>query len=175
MEPEDASAGSSPKPWFKRKRIWLLAAIGLFVVGIIAAPSDETESDRDVLTQDDGSTSQDNAAEQPAAVEEESASDEADSETVSQRNARRSAESYLRTMAFSRDGLIKQLKFEGYDEADATYGVDALIVDWKDQAAKSAATYLDTMPFSRQGLIDQLLFEGFTREQAEFGVDAVGL
>ena len=45
------------------------------------------------------------------------------SETAGQENARRSAESYLDTAAFSRSGLIKQLQFEGYSAADASYGV----------------------------------------------------
>jgi hypothetical protein len=97
------------------------------------------------------------------------------SETVSQRNARSSAESYLRFSAFSRSGLIGQLEYEQFSTADATYAVDALDVDWREQAAKSAQQYLDFSSFSRGGLIDQLIFEGFSRAEAEFGVDAVGL
>ena len=96
-------------------------------------------------------------------------------ETVSQRNAVRSAESYINIMPFSRSGLIAQLEFEGYSNADATHGVDSIGADWNVQAARSAQGYLDLMPFSRSGLIDQLIFEGFTREQATYGVDAVGL
>lgn len=95
-------------------------------------------------------------------------------ETMGQANARRSAESYLRFSAFSRSGLIEQLKFEGFSTEDATYAVDAVNPDWNEQAAKSAESYLSFSSFSRQGLIDQLLFEGFTREQAEYGVSAVG-
>ncbi|NDC45685.1 MAG: hypothetical protein EBZ55_06335 [Actinobacteria bacterium] len=96
-------------------------------------------------------------------------------ETVSQSNARRSAQGYLKVMAFSRTGLIKQLEFEGYSTADATYGTDSQNADWNAQAAKMAKTYLSTMPFSRSGLIDQLVFEGFSQAQAEFGVSANGL
>ena len=88
---------------------------------------------------------------------------------------RESAESYLDLSAFSRSGLIKQLKFEGYSEKDATYGVDAQRADWNKQAAASAQSYLDMSSFSRQGLIDQLKFEGFTEEQAVFGVGKNGL
>ncbi len=77
--------------------------------------------------------------------------------------------------AFSRQGLIDQLVFEDYSNADATFAVDHVDVNWKDQAAKSAQEYLDYDGFSRQGLIDQLVFEGFTKEQATYGVDEAGL
>jgi len=90
-------------------------------------------------------------------------------------NARRKAADYLELMAFSRAGLIDQLQFEGFSESDATYGVDALKVDWNEQAAKKAAEYLGLMAFSRSGLIDQLVFEGFTRAEAEHGVSTTGL
>jgi host cell surface-exposed lipoprotein len=58
------------------------------------------------------------AAEAPAKVEETRA------ETAGQENARRSAEDYLSTAAFSRKGLIDQLKYEGYTEQQAVYGVN---------------------------------------------------
>jgi outer membrane biosynthesis protein TonB len=97
------------------------------------------------------------------------------SPTAGQANARRSAQSYLSLMPFSRSGLIEQLEFEGYSTGDATFGVDALDADWKAQAAKAAKSYLDMMPFSRSGLIEQLQFEGYSREQAEHGVTQAGL
>ena len=95
--------------------------------------------------------------------------------TVSQKNAVRKAQSYLNTMAFSRNGLIKQLEFEGFPNEDAVYGVDHVSVDWNEQAVKKAKSYLDTMAFSRDGLIKQLEFEGFTYEQAVYGVEKNGL
>lgn len=99
----------------------------------------------------------------------------APSETLSQQNARDQAESYLRTSAFSRKGLINQLKYEGYSQADATYAVDAVRPNWKEQAALKAQQYLDTMSFSRQRLVEQLKYEGFTDEQARYGVSKTGL
>lgn len=96
-------------------------------------------------------------------------------ETVNQINAKRKASSYLSFSAFSRDSLIEQLEFEGFNTADATYGVDAQKADWNVQAAKKAKSYLSISSFSRSGLIEQLLFEGFTPEQAAFGVDSTGL
>ena len=38
--------------------------------------------------------------------------------------AAKAAESYLDTSAFSRSGLINQLKYEGYTEQQAVYGVN---------------------------------------------------
>jgi hypothetical protein len=49
-------------------------------------------------------------------------------------------------------------------------GVNAVSVNWNEQAAKKAADYLDVSAFSRSGLIDQLEFEGFTTAQAQYGV-----
>ena len=66
----------------------------------------------------------------------------ASGETVAQRNARKSAQDYLNVSSFSRKGLIDQLVYEQFSEADATYAVDSLNVDWNQQAAKSAAAYL---------------------------------
>ncbi len=115
-------------------------------------------------------------AERAAAEEAERvAAEEAAAGTVSQQNAKRSAESYLDFTAFSHSGLIDQLEFEGFSTEDATWAVDRLDVDWNEQAAKSAGSYLEFSAFSRSGLIDQLLFEGFTQEQAEYGVDQTGL
>lgn len=96
-------------------------------------------------------------------------------ETMGQQNAKRAAQDYLKFMAFSRTGLIEQLQYEQYSIEDATYGVDALGVDWNAQAAKSAQSYNDMMPFSHGDLVDQLIYEGFTPEQAEFGVSSIGL
>lgn len=95
--------------------------------------------------------------------------------SVSQLNALRKAEEYLAFTAFSRQGLIEQLEYEGFSTADATYAVDAVGANWNEQAAKKAREYLDMMAFSRSGLIDQLVFEGFSPAQAAYGADSVGL
>lgn len=112
-------------------------------------------------------------AEASARAEEER--EKAEAGTVSQQNALRTAENYLSFTAFSREGLIDQLEFEQFSNADATWAVDRVEVDWNEQAAKSAENYLNFTSFSKAGLIDQLIFEGFTRKQAEFGVSQTGL
>lgn len=97
------------------------------------------------------------------------------SETVSQKNAVRSAKSYLEYSAFSYTGLIKQLEYEKFSHNDAVYGVDNSGADWFEQAAKAAKAYMEYSAFSRGSLIEQLKYEGYTQAQAEHGADAVGL
>ena len=96
-------------------------------------------------------------------------------ESVNQSNARKAAERYLKSFAYSRNGLIKQLQYEGFSNADAQYGVDAQKVNWNQQAVKSAQTYLKSSSFSYKSLLAQLIYEGFTPEEAAFGVDSTGL
>lgn len=114
------------------------------------------------------------ANQSPTLTESENKSEPIKSETVSQRNAVRSAKSYLGYSAFSRSGLIKQLEYEKFSNSDAVYGVDNSGVDWYKQAVKSAMQYMDYSSFSRDSLIDQLKYEGFTQAQAEYGASAVG-
>lgn len=95
--------------------------------------------------------------------------------TSGQSNALDTAKDYLDYGAFSRKGLIDQLKFEEYSTADATWAVDRVGANWNEQAVKSAKDYLDYGSFSRGGLITQLEFEGFTSSQAAYGVNGAGL
>jgi len=90
-----------------------------------------------------------------------------------------SAESYLETMGFSKQGLYEQLSSEygaGFTQAEAQYAVDHVKANWNKEAVESARSYLDTMPMSKQALIDQLTSEygaGFTYEQAMYAVNKV--
>ena len=94
----------------------------------------------------------------------------AQASTAGQRNALGSAESYLQYSAFSKSGLIKQLKFEDFSGSEARWAVAHVRVSWNAQAVKSAKPYLRVSSFSRQGLIEQLEYEGFTHSQATYGV-----
>ena len=96
-------------------------------------------------------------------------------ETLSQQQAIKSAESYLKYSAFSRSGLIRQLEYEKFSNADAIYAVDKLNVDWKEQAVKSAESYLKYSAFSRSGLIRQLEYEGFSNADATYAVDKLNV
>ena len=76
-------------------------------------------------------------------VKETIQSDKSSQYTMGQNNAIRQAKDYLNFTAFSRQGLIEQLEFEGYSTEDATFAVDHIEVDWMEQAAKAAQNYLD--------------------------------
>lgn len=114
------------------------------------------------------------------AAVEEAVPEEGAKLTGPQRNAVRSAKSYLSMSGFSREGLIQQLSSsagEGYDVGDATVAVDSLNVDWNENAVKSAKSYLSMSGFSCQGLIDQLSSsagEKYTVEQATYGARQAG-
>jgi hypothetical protein len=97
------------------------------------------------------------------------------SATTGQRNALGKATSYLSTSAFSKTGLAKQLKYEGFSDAEVAYGVDHVTVNWTEQADKKAASYMSYSSFSKSGLIKQLRYEGFTRDEAAHGAASVGL
>lgn len=91
--------------------------------------------------------------------------------TSSERNALEQAKLYLEIMPFSYEGLVEQLKYEGYSTSEAEYGAKNCGADWMEQAAKRAELYLELMPFSKSDLKDQLIYDGFTSSEAEYGVN----
>lgn len=105
------------------------------------------------------------------AEEERKAKEIADKENA---NAINTAKRYLNYSGFSRQGLIKQLEFEGYPTESATYAVDNCDANWNEECAETAQNYLNYSSFSRDGLYQQLQFEGFTDEQIQYGLSAVG-
>lgn len=94
--------------------------------------------------------------------------------TIGKKNALKKADSYLSILNFSYQGLIEQLKYEGFTSQEATYAVDNCGANWNEQAVKKAKTYLVNFPFSYQGIIDQLKYDKFTTEQATYGADNCG-
>lgn len=85
------------------------------------------------------------------------------------------AQSYLRSSAFSYEGLIDQLEYEGFSTSEATYAAKNCGANWNEQAVKCAKSYLKSSGgFSYEGLLDQLEYEGFTSSQAKYGVDHCG-
>lgn len=99
---------------------------------------------------------------------------EAQAATSGESNALSKAKEYLQTMSFSKKGLIKQLKFEGFSSKEAKYGAGKCGANWKKQAEAKAKSYLETMPFSKKGLVKQLKFDGFTAKEASYGVSKCG-
>ena len=100
--------------------------------------------------------------------------------TGPQKNAARTATSYLNMSGFSRNGLIDQLSSpfgNDYDISDTTIAVDSLKIDWKEQAVRSAKSYLNMTGFSCRGLIEQLSSQfgsKFTVDQAKYGAQKSG-
>lgn len=95
--------------------------------------------------------------------------------TPGQENAIAKAQSYLSHSAFSKQGLIEQLVYSQFSQADATFAVEQIEasgdVDWNEQAVKKAESYLSHSSFSLQGLIEQLEYTGFTAAEAQYGAN----
>lgn len=95
--------------------------------------------------------------------------------TPSQEQAYGSALAYLDYSSFSKLGLVGQLEYEQFSNADATFAVNLLDVDWNEQAAETARNYLDYSSFSCGSLTDQLVYEKFTAAQAAYGAQQSGI
>lgn len=150
------------KPIYKRVSFWVIAVFLGIGISANMATTETTPTTSPSATNASVSTnSSSNTPSEPQA-------------TMGEKNALRAAKNHTKIMAFSRDGLITQLTFEGFSTEEATYGVDNCGADWNEQAAKKAKSYLDIMSYSKDGLIHQLKFEGFTDEQALYGVEANG-
>ena len=95
--------------------------------------------------------------------------------TTEQEQAVDKAQSYLDNVGgFSRKGLIKQLKYEGFSTNQATFATDYIKPNFKKQAAIKAHSYLDTVGgFSKASLRRQLAYEGFTNAQTTYAISQV--
>lgn len=178
--------GKTGKPFYKKWWVWILAVI---VIGIALSGGEEegkrvagdVSDGNPVVSQPVEEESEEVAViedevevEQPVVTEPEPVLEENDDATLGEKNAAGSAKQYLSFTAFSYEGLVKQLEFEGYSHEEAIYGVDSCGADWSEQAVLSAKNYLDFTAFSYKGLIQQLEFEGFTSEEAVHGADSCG-
>lgn len=104
------------------------------------------------------------------AVEAERLSLRSTTRTAMAENAR---DNYFDFMAFSCDGLIGQLMFDGYSYQEAAYAAHTYSGNWETQAAIAAYLYRETASIrKRSEMINQLLFDGFTMWQAEVGYEA---
>ena len=77
----------------------------------------------------------------------------------------------LETIAYSRNGLINQMVYEGYDEAASAAAADHTGLDWKEQALKSAREYLHYLPMSLTGVAQMLEYDLFTPEEASYALE----
>lgn len=143
----------------KSPMVFILIAVGIVVVIALIATmcsafgGDDGFGDvtqRDTVELDEPTVS-------PSTAEEEAALDK--------------AYEYLRALAFSYEGLVSQLEYEGFSYTEAVYAADNCGADWYQQAELKALDYLDSLPFSHSGLIEQLEYECFTYDQAVYGAD----
>ena len=67
------------------------------------------------------------------------------------------------------------MKFDGFTDAQAVYGVNNCGANWNEQAVKKAQGYIKYLSYSKEQLINQLKFDGFTDAQAKYGVQQVGI
>lgn len=161
-----ACGAKNKKPVYKRVWFWILIVfIGIpTLTSVINGGLNTTETNAPSSASSAASSAFSESSSKPAPA----------TATVGQKNALAKAKQYLSVMAYSYDGLIKQLEYEKFSHEDSVYGADNCGADWNEQAAKKAKNYLDIMAYSRDGLIEQLEYEGFTNEQAVCGVEANG-
>ena len=74
----------------------------------------------------------------------------------------------LETIPYSREGLIAQLVYEGYDELIAAATADRTGMDWKAQAVKAAEEYVKNLPVSHAAVAQMLEYDLFTPEETAY-------
>ena len=147
-----------------KRRNFSIAAL-VIVLALLGSCSSQSSEESTVPT------SSPISAEETQAIGSEPAVLPADDATLGEKNALAAANTYLSFSAFSAQGLIDQLEFEGYTTQEAQYAVAKCGADWNEQALKKAGNYLDYSAFSYSGLFEQLSYEGFLPEQAQYAVD----
>ena len=173
-KPKAKPVATTKKPVYKQWWFWVIIVFALQAIGAVGSTKkgdEATNGSSETTTQ---TTETPKTTDTPKTTED-TTTDTTPSMTVSQRNALRSAQSYLDYSAFSYSGLIKQLEYEKYSHEDAVFAADNCGADWNEQAVKSAKSYLEYSAFSHDGLVSQLEYEGFTHEQAEYGATQNGL
>ena len=140
------------------------------------------KEDKEEPAEEPKEETQEPVAQEEEAVEEEvpeAAIHEEEAVPFEYEQALKSAQNYVDTLHFSRQGLKQQLTSEygsGFSEEAAEYALEHVDVDYKEEAVEAAQSYLDAMSFSRQELKQQLTSEygsGFTEEEAEYALDQV--
>lgn len=147
----------------------IIAFVVIVILGSALGDSDSSTEEKNTTKVTDTKTAD---AAETSVETKESASDS--NLTMGQKNALKSAESYLDFSAFSYNGLIGQLEYEGYTTEEATFAANNCGADWNEQALQKALDYLDFSAFSYSGLIGQLEYDEFTTEQATYAVDNCG-
>ncbi|SEJ57534.1 Ltp family lipoprotein [Demequina mangrovi] len=196
---ENETVTDAPKKqnWFARHKILTgVGAVAVIAIAMNTGGGDEAPAEDDAATveqqiedaadaevdevdeaqpaADAEADEADAAAEVVVEDEPENAKPEAPSKEAEQ--ALEQAESYLEFSSFSEAGLFDQLTSDygsQFTDEAATWALENVEVNWKDEALEQAQSYIDTMPFSEAGLYDQMTSEygsQFTAKQAEYAV-----
>lgn len=170
--PQGPQGYPQQQPKKKSKLKWVLIIVGiLLVVGMCSVATSGDDSGEST-----NARSTDSSSVQGSNPEPEQQEDDVPREY---KNAKKRAESYLKSGHFSYDGLYNQLTSEygeGFPPDAAQYAMDNIEVDWNQEAVEAAESYLSWSAMSRADLLQQLTSEygeGFTPEQAEFAVNQV--
>jgi len=169
---------SEPKrPWFKKKRIVILAPILflLFIGWIGSLGGEEPELAGNAQTV---------ATDKAQSAEEIAATDAAEAAQAEKEAADAAAKAAEDAAALEAKAAEDAAAAEAKAAADATAAAEAAAAAAAEEAARgtisqqnaqrSAESYLDYSAFSYTGLIGQLEYEGFSVEDATWGVDKVG-
>ena len=152
--------GSPNKKSSQRTLLFAAAAFLVISVGLVANPN---------LARDLGGWGQSPSL--------ESSNTRNSAQSTDFEKAKERATSYLDGQTFSRAGLIGQLEYEGFWKGTAVQAVDALRIDWLEQAVRAAKEWMTTEHHdgTRQDIIDILIYaKEFTQTEAEHAAAAVG-
>ena len=88
-------------------------------------------------------------------------------------NAIESAEAYSNIFAYSKKGLIENLKYDGFSEDIAECAAKSINANWKENCVRSAHSYLEIISYSKEELIHQLDYVGFTAEEIDYAMNQI--
>jgi len=179
IPPGKRSAGKTPR--FGWRGVIIAALIG-FVIGLaFGQVQGQVPTTTTTTTQSTGFHSAE-PTEEPATEAPATQAPEPKAEpkvTRAQAEALESAESYLDSGHFSKQGLTDQLTSEygeDFDKKDALWAIAHVDADYKAEAVEAAESYLDSGHFSKRELTNQLTSkygEGFTKAEAAYAVGKV--
>lgn len=138
---------------------WLCRMLALVMVFSLTACGEKAEPKKEI-TENTENTTQTTGDTQPA-----------EELTREEQDALDHALALLQTIPYSREGLISQMVYDGYDEMAAAAAADRTGLDWKEQAVKSAEEYVHYLPMSRTGVAQMLEYDRFTPDEAAYAVE----
>ena len=94
--------------------------------------------------------------------------------TSTEEQALETAQNRIDREGYGRLALVDTLRYEdGFSKADATFAVDNVRANWRQEAVERAQARIDGPPYTPTSLIAHVKQEGFSRDEAAFAVDHV--